>query len=74
MHFRKGDFQVFGETINDFRAPALLRLAGEDVFAQLPVEGDKLMIDGETGPLLGLMNTTLEVRQPLAVIRWNQVR
>ena len=73
LHFRKGDAKVAGKALDDFGSPALLGLAGEDVFPKLPVEGDELAVDRERGALLCLMSAGLEVHQPCRVVGWHKV-
>ena len=74
FHLRESGAKVAGETLDDFGTPALLGLTGENVFPQLPIEGDEFTVDRERGALLRLMNADLELRQPSSVVGGDEVR
>src|SRR5690554_138942 len=60
-----------GQTINNLGSPTLRRLTLQNVLPDLPVKQHQLPIHRQAGPLLGVVNTVLQVGQPVAVtVRW----
>lgn len=59
---------VFGEAVNDLRSPSFLLLSGEDFTPNLPVEDDRLLIDGERCSYLCLAYARFEVFEKNIII------
>jgi hypothetical protein len=59
IHARK--LQVVSQPLNDFGAPTLASLPGENIAANRPVEENKLPVDGERSPHLGAADPGLQI-------------
>jgi len=57
---REPGLEIMGQPVDDFGAPALGVLTGEDIATDRPVEQDELAVDSECGP----RRSQLMSRQP----------
>ena len=55
------------QPLDDLGAPALLRLPGQDVAPDLPVQQHQLAVDGQRGALLGAVDAVFQLGQPVGV-------
>ena len=58
------------QPLNHLGAPALLRLPGQDVAANLPVEQHQFAVNRQRGGLLGTVDSALELCQPDRIAFW----
>ena len=59
--------KVCAELLNDFRAPTLQLLTGQNLFPDLPIEQHEFLVHGYCRPYLRRLNPALQTRQQILV-------
>ena len=67
LHLREGRAQVRRQPFDDLGPPTLLRLPGQNILADLPVEQHQLAVHRQRGALLGRVDAGFQVCQPVSV-------
>jgi hypothetical protein len=66
-YVREGFLQITRQPIDNLRPPALSLLPLLNLDADAVIKKDQLRIDGQGGPLPGLLNVMLKLCQPIGI-------